>query len=58
MSRYVLEGKFRHIEDKLFVETEEQGMNGFPTEVCLNDLIKGNVAEESEITIVINVKNK
>ena len=57
MSRYVIEGKFWCVGDKIFIETEEKGMNELPTEVCLNDLIKDNIAEESEITIVIDTKN-
>ena len=56
MSRFVVEGKFWYVGDKIFIETEEKGMNEIPTEVCLNDLLKDNVAEESEITIVIDTK--
>ena len=56
MTRYVIKGKFWCVGDKIFIETEEEGMNGLPTEVCLNDLMKNNIAEESEITIVIDTK--
>ena len=56
MTRYVIKGKFWWAGDKIFIETEEEGMNELPTEVCLNDLMKNNIAEESEITIVIDTK--
>lgn len=57
MSKYVVEGKFWYAGDRVFIETEEKDMNGLPTEVCLNDLLKDNIAEESEITIIIECKN-
>jgi hypothetical protein len=56
MSRFVVEGKFWYAGDKIFIETEEKGMNGLPTEVYLNEFIKDNIAEESEITIIIETK--
>lgn len=56
MSRFVIEGKFWCAGDNIYIETEEKGMNGLPTEVCLNEFIKDNIAEESEITIIIEPK--
>ena len=56
MSRFVIEGKFWYAGDNIYIETEEKGINGLPTEVCLNEFIKDNIAEESEITIVIEPK--
>ena len=56
MSKFVIEGKFWYAGDNIYIETEEKGMNGLPTEVCLNEFIKDNIAEESEITIVIEPK--
>ena len=55
-NRFVIEGKFWYAGDNIYIETEEKGVNGFPTEVCLNEFIKDNIAEESEITIVIEPK--
>lgn len=57
MSRYAIEGKFWYAGERVFVETEEVGVNGLPTEVCLNDFLKEHIKEETEITIVIDVKN-
>lgn len=56
MSRYVVEGLFWYAGDNMYIETEEKGTNGLPTEVCLNDLMKDNIAENTKITIVIDVK--
>ena len=58
MSRYVIDGRFWYAGDNVFIETETRGMNGLPTEVCLNDFLKEHIKEETEITIVIDVKSK
>lgn len=56
MSRYVIDGRFWYAGDNVYIETEERGINGLPTEVCLNDFLKEHIKEETEITIVIDVK--
>lgn len=58
MNRYVIDGRFWCAGDNVYIETEEKDMNGLPTEVCLNDFLKEHIKEETEITIVIDVKNK
>lgn len=54
MTRYVIEGLVWWAGDNVYIETEERGPNGLPTEVCLNDLIKDHIKENSKITIVID----
>ena len=56
MSKIVIEGKFWCAGDNIYIETEKKGINGLPTEVCLNEFIKNNIAEESEVTIIIEPK--
>lgn len=56
MSRYVIDGRFWYAGDNVFIETEAIGMNELPTEICLNDFLKEHIKEETEITIVIDVK--
>ncbi len=56
MSRYVIEGLVWWGGDNIYIETEDRGMNGLPTEVCLNDFIKDHIKENSKITVVIDVE--
>ena len=58
MKRYVVEGLFWYAGDNVYIESEEKGMDGLPTEVCLNDLIKDNIKENTKVTIVIDVEEK
>ena len=57
-TRYVIDGKFWRAGDNLYIETEEINTLGLPTEVCLNDFMKEHVPEESEVTIIIDIKDK
>lgn len=56
MTKYAIEGLVWWAGDNVYIETEKRGMNGLPTEVCLNDLIKDHIKENSKITIVIDVE--
>lgn len=55
MSRYVIEGMYWRAGDNIYIETQndEDGI----TEVCLNELIKDHIKENSKVKIVIDVKN-
>lgn len=54
--RYAIEGTYWYAGDIIFIETEEKGINELPTEVCLNDLIKDHIKENSKVTIIIDVE--
>ena len=56
MSRYVIEGKYWKAGDDIFIDTQNDD-SGY-TVVCLNDLIKDNIKEETNVTIIINVEDK
>lgn len=55
MIRYAIEGLYWYAGDNIYIETEERGINGLPTEVCLNELIKDHIEENSKVSIVIEV---
>lgn len=64
MNKFVIEGKFWYAGDNAYIETKEKGENGLPTEINLVSFVKSHVVpfikshieEESEITIVIELK--
>ena len=53
--RYVIEGMYWYAGDDIFIDTHDE--NGW-TVVCLNDLIKDHIKENSNVKIVIDVENK
>lgn len=55
MSRYVIEGMYWKAGDSIYIDTQNDN-EGY-TVVCLNDLIKDNIKENSKVTIVIDVKS-
>ena len=55
-NRFVLEGKFWYAGDRIFIEVKEEDLNEVYTEVCLNELMKDHIEEESEVRIIIDVK--
>ena len=54
MSRYVIEGMYWKAGDSIYIDTQNDN-EGY-TVVCLNDLIKNNIMENSKVTIVIDVE--
>ena len=56
MKEFVLEGKFWFAGDRLFIEEKDEYAKEVYTEVCLNDLMKDHIKEESEVRIIIDVK--
>lgn len=55
MSRYVIEGMYWKVENNIYIDTQNDYMG--KTTVCLNELIKDHIKENSKITIVIDVEN-
>ena len=55
-NRFVIEGKFWYVGDRLFIEVKEEDLNEVYTEVCLNELMQDHIKEESEVRIIIDVK--
>lgn len=54
--RFVLEGKFWFAGDRIFIEVKDEYAKEVYNEVCLNDLMKDHIKEESEVRIIIDVK--
>ena len=54
--RFVVEGKYWRAGDNIYIDTQIDDC-GY-TVVCLNELIKNNIDEESDVTSVIDVKKK
>lgn len=54
--RYVVEGTYWYAGDSIYVETQNDECD--ITEVCLNDLIKDHIKENSKVTIVIDAEGK
>jgi hypothetical protein len=54
--RYVIEGMYWYAGDDIFIDTQNDN-DGY-TVVCLNDLIKDHIKENSNVKIVIDVENK
>lgn len=55
MSRYVIDGMYWNAGDVIYIDTQND--SGGYTVVCLNDLIKDHIKENSKVTIVIDVKS-
>jgi hypothetical protein len=56
LMRYVIEGMYWYAGDDIFIDTQNDN-DGY-TAVCLNDLIKDHIKENSNVKIVIDVENK
>ena len=54
--RYVIEGMYWRAGDNIYIDTQNDDC-GY-TVVCLNDLIKDNIKENTNVTIVSDVKLK
>lgn len=52
-TRYAIEGTYWRAGDNIYIDTQNDDM-GY-TVVCLNDLIKDHIKEESKVTIIIDV---
>ena len=57
MKEFVLEGKFWYAGDRLFIEVKDELAKEVYDEVCLNDLMKKHIKEESKVTITINIED-
>ena len=55
MKRYVIEGMYWSAGDSIYIDTQNDN-DGY-TVVCLNELIKSHIKENSNVTIVIEEKN-
>lgn len=56
ISRYVIEGMYWKAGDNIYINTQNDEC-GY-TSVCLNDLIKNNIKEHTNVTIVIDIEDK
>jgi hypothetical protein len=56
ISRYVIEGIYWKAGDNIYIDVQNDECGC--TSVCLNDLIKNNIAENTNVTIVIDVEEK
>lgn len=54
MSRYVIEGMYWYAGDDIFIDTQNDD-DGY-TVVCLNELIKDHIKENSNVRIIIDVE--
>lgn len=54
--RYAIEGMYWSAGDNIYIETQNDDTG--ITEVCLNELIKDHIEENSKITIIIDVKGE
>ena len=54
--RYAIEGVYWSSGDNIYIDTQNDD-DGY-TVVCLNELIKDNIKENSKVTIVIDVDKK
>lgn len=54
MSRYVIDGMYWSAGDNIYIDTQNDD-TGY-TVVCLNELIKDHIKENSKVTIVIDVE--
>lgn len=54
MSKYVIDGMYWHTGDNIYIDTQNDE-DGY-TVVCLNELIKDHIKENSKVTIIINVE--
>ena len=56
MGRYVIQGMYWRAGDNIYIDTQNDD-DGWVV-VCLNDLIKDNIEENTNVTIVIDVEKK
>lgn len=56
MSRYVIDGMYWRAGDDIYIDTQNDDADWVV--VCLNDFIKDHIEENTNITIVIDVKEK
>ena len=56
MSRYAIDGTYWCAGDNIYIDTQNDDMGW--TVVCLNDLIKDHIKENSHVTIVIDVRER
>ena len=54
--RYVIEGMYWRAGDNIYIDTQNDDC-GY-TVVCLNELIKDNIKENTNVTIIIDVEEK
>jgi hypothetical protein len=54
--RYVIDGMYWSAGDNIYIDTQNDE-DGY-TVVCLNELIKDHIKENSKVTIVIDVEKK
>lgn len=54
MSRYAIEGMYWYAGDDIFIDTQNDD-DGY-TVVCLNELIKDHIKENSNVRIIIDVE--
>ena len=57
MKEFVLKGKFWHAGDRLFIEEKDEFAKEVYTEICLNELMKDHIKEESNVKIVISFED-
>lgn len=54
--RYVIDGMYWYAGDNIYIDTHNDECGW--TVVCLNELIKDHIKENSKVTIVIDVEQK
>lgn len=54
--RYAIDGMYWSAGDNIYIDTQNDD-DGY-TVVCLNELIKDHIKENSKVTIVIDVEQK
>lgn len=54
--RYVIDGMYWRADNDIYIDTQNDEC-GY-TVVCLNDFIKDHIKENTNVTIVIDVKEK
>lgn len=54
--RYVIDGMYWSAGDNIYIDTQNDE-DGY-TVICLNELIKDHIKENSKVTIVIDVEEK
>ena len=55
MSKYVIEGMYWSAGNSIYIDTQND--DDSYTVVCLNELIKDHIEENSNVKIVINVES-
>lgn len=57
MKNIVIQGKFWHAGDRVFIEEKDEYAREVYNEVCLNELMKDNIKEESHVKILISFED-